>query len=85
MDGLTVGRIVHFVMPDGDHRPAIVVRTWGGDCVQLQVFLDGTNDLTPAENGGISREIAERGLMWATSVPYSEQPQPRTWHWPERA
>lgn len=54
MDGLTEGRIVHYVLNEGsvgDHRPAMVVRVWrangtpqeNGIC-QLQVFLDGSND-----------------------------------------
>jgi hypothetical protein len=28
MEGLTEGRVVHFVMPDGTHRPAIIVQVW---------------------------------------------------------
>ncbi|SRR6266704_2249641 len=55
MEGLTVGRIVHYVLESGrlkgDCRPAIVVRNWsnhtipGNDgMVNLQVFTDGLND-----------------------------------------
>ena len=87
MEGLTEGRIVHFVMDSGHypgaHRPAIVVRVWRGadaqpqpnGLCQLQVFTDGSND------GG----AFAAGLFWATSVEYSEEPRPRTWHWIERA
>lgn len=77
MEGLTEGRIVHYVLENGQHRPAIVVRKWGGDtgCVQLQVFTDQTNDgFKEGEN-----------VVWRTSVVYSEEPKPYTWHWPERA
>lgn len=89
MEGLTEGRIVHFVLPDGphagEHRPAIVVRVWRkGDGTppdngysNLLVFLDGSND------AGASGEA--RPLLWATSIEYSEDPKPRTWHWIERA
>lgn len=28
MEGLTEGRIVHYVLPDGQHRPAIIVKVW---------------------------------------------------------
>ncbi len=80
MQGLTEGRIVHFVMPNGEHRPAIVVRVWRdlqdrypGYC-DLQVFTDGTND--GPENAA--------GIRWETSIQFSKEPQPRTWHWPER-
>jgi hypothetical protein len=87
MEGLTEGRIVHFVLPDGphagDHRPAIVVRVWRqGDGTppangysNLLVFMDGTND-GPNFGGGIN---------WQTSVTFSADPQPRTWHWIEKA
>jgi hypothetical protein len=85
MEGLTEGRIVHFVLPDGpstgEHRPAIVVRVWRQYQQQypgysnLLVFTDGTNDGDPYAGG----------LYWATSVSYSEEPTPRSWHWIERA
>lgn len=78
----TVGRIVHYVLTDGQHRPAIVVRAWGeephsapdyADSVNLQVFLDGSND------------GSESGVDWETSVRYDETGKtPYTWHWPER-
>jgi hypothetical protein len=80
MDGLFEGRIVHYVMPNGDHRPAIVVRVWRGPCGEesgcsnLQVFTDGRNDGPGFESG----------VHWATSVAYSDEPKPGTWHWPER-
>jgi hypothetical protein len=77
MEGLGVGRIVHFVMPEGVVRPAIVIRVWDknvGD-VNLQVFLDGDND---------SAEGAPAGVKWASSRLYSESGEVGTWHWPER-
>ena len=87
MEGLTEGRNVHFVLPDGphagEHRPAIVVKVWRqGDGTppangysNLVVFMDGTND--GAAFGGC--------IHWATSIEYSEEPKPRTWHWIEKA
>lgn len=80
MDKLTEGRIVHVVMLNGEHRPAICVRAWNDTCGNFQVFLDGTNDAAT----DASREAMERGTMWATSVCYSEEKAIRTWHWPER-
>lgn len=84
MEGLTEGRIVHYVLPDGRsagaHRPAIVVmvcpKEWGypPGAAQLQVFVDGTNDYQNYS-----------GSIWATSVQYSEGKEPGTWHWIERA
>lgn len=86
MEGLTEGRIVHYVLPDGphagEHRPAIVVKVWrqsdGTPPVNgysnLMVFVDGTND-----NPNYS------GPVWATSIEFSADPRPRTWHWIEKA
>jgi hypothetical protein len=69
----TVGRIVHFVMPDGRHRPAIVVEEFGGGTVNLQVFTDGAND----GHG--------EGMLWKTSVGQDDETtRPGSWHWPER-
>jgi hypothetical protein len=46
-----MGRIVHYVMPNGQHRPAMVVEDWpqveayqAEQRVNLLVFLDGEND-----------------------------------------
>lgn len=79
MEGLTEGRIVHYVLPDGphagEHRPAIVVKVWSGNYVNLVVFMDGTND-GPEYSGCI---------RWATSIEHSAEPKPNTWHWIERA
>jgi len=81
LDGLTEGRIVHYVLESGrsagEHRPAIVVKLWepkGGSmgCAQLQVFTDGSN----GDLGGVA---------WRTSVMYSADARPGTWHWIERA
>lgn len=91
MDGLTEGRMVHYVLPDGhgrspsEHRPAVVVKVWRmGDgsppangCSNLSVFTDFTNDYSSGQGAD--------GRMWATSVVYSEEPKPGTWHWIERA
>lgn len=84
----TIGRTVHFVQEkpasyqpkDGPkalvHLPAIVTAVWGNECVNLQVFTDGTN----------SDEPNMAPCKWITSVTLdaSETPQARTWHWPER-
>lgn len=59
----------------GEVRPAMVVRVWGDPpaapyLIQLQVFMDGTND-DPVDG---------RPLSWRTSVPYSSGNEPGTWH-----
>ena len=79
----TIGRIVHYVQKKpavyGDqlvHLPAIITAVWGESCVNLQVFTDGTN----------SDEQNMAPVKWVTSASLdaSENPQQRTWHWPER-
>ena len=93
MQGLTEGRIVHYVLPDnddecrcpGEHRPAVVVKVWddgyGYDdgVVNLQVFTDYTNDYPRTS-------AKSYGQVWATSVDFDEDEKlPGTWHWIERA
>jgi len=93
MDGLTEGRIVHYVMPNGQHRPAIVVKVWNPSGMSnLQVITDGPNDLpfTPEEkeqfkNFGMSLEDVRHGHIWKTSISFSEEPKQGTWHWIEKA
>lgn len=90
MDGLIEGRIVHFVLPDGnskgDHRPAIIVRVFESmresGTVNLLVFTDCLNDVDPRDPQTASYGS---GTLWATSVHYSEDKDLRTWHWIERA
>lgn len=82
--GLAPGRIVMYVMPNEEVRPAMIVRVWKGynpvGSCNMVVQLDGDNDIRlnamPCPVHGYQ--------MWATSVPYddSEQPKPHSWHFP---
>ncbi|MHB0964834.1 MAG: hypothetical protein ACYC36_00135 [Bellilinea sp.] len=97
--GLTEGRMVHFVMPDGQHRAAVIVRVWRvneqppeNGCSDLMVIPDGSNDAGYSHlerqellNNGINSEDVKHGHFWRTSVLFSETPVPNTWHWIERA
>lgn len=89
MKDLTEGSIVHYVLPNGEHRPAIVVRDWsnkpiyGQDdgVVNLCVFTDGSND-----KGAVYGNVSEQGLLWATSVHHDPAGNMHhTWHWIEKA
>lgn len=62
-----IGNIVHYVMDEGNNvgkcRPAMIVRRWGNTPVaamQLQVFVDGGNDLPRLGANGV-------GCIWKTS------------------
>lgn len=88
MESLIEGRIVHYVLQNGQHRPAIVVRNWsdpalpGSDGrVNLIVFADGTNDA-----GAVGGAYSSQGLFWATSAHYDPVgDKHHTWHWIELA
>ena len=71
MDGLTVGRNVHYVqaVSPGNHWPALVTYVWNAESGLIN--LGGFD-----HNGEPFR---------ATSVRYSEIAEPGTWHWIERA
>lgn len=73
----SIGCVVHYVLPDGcypgEHRPAFIVKVWSDAQINLQVFVDGTNDC-PDYNGSV----------WATSVHFDPTgTELRSWHWPE--
>lgn len=77
VDEAQIGRILHYVIDKGyklQCRPAIVVEDWPDQgkpgYVNLQLFLDGTND-------------ASYKTGWETSVlPNHAVRANRTWHWP---
>jgi hypothetical protein len=75
--GLTEGRIVHYILDNGKHRPAIIVQVWDNitGMSNLQVFRDGNND-------GYSPDQA---ATWAGSVFYADAADqaPGTWHFIE--
>lgn len=85
MEGLTEGRMVHFVLDNGNspapHRPAIIVQVWNQDtgCANLIVLVDGRNDYSELRSEGVQTTI------WKTSILYSDGKEPGTWHWIEKA
>ena len=86
MEGLTEGRIVHYVMPSGEHRPAIVVRVWNiatsPGMVNLVVFTDGWNDIKPSERS----DTILTCTLWESSVSFDDSAIANgTWHWIEKA
>ena len=93
MEGLTEGRIVHYVMADGrnrgEDRPAIVVRVWRdaegkppeNGVSNLFVFVDGTNDYENLPRMDWSFIPG----VWKTSIVHSAEHEFGTWHWIEKA
>ncbi len=94
LEELTVGSLVHYVLESGphqgEHRPAIVVRTWkpiSEEAVNLQVFTDGPNDAFESSHYLREADAAfaiPLNTIWRTSVHYSADHEPGTWHWMER-
>lgn len=79
----TVGRIMHYTIAEGDLaddlrvgevRPALVVTSGERTC-NVQVFLDGVNDV---------RGLSHAMHLWKTSLEVAEQPTPGKLHWPSR-
>lgn len=84
----TIGRIV-LVTIGTEHgeavtRPALVVRVWSDDCVNLLLFLDGGNDDRHVSNLGGAHPFAERGNapVWLTSSLMGDGVG--QWSWPPR-
>lgn len=79
IEGLTVGRIVHFVIPGGEHRAAVVSRVWNNHTgvINCTVFTDTLNDPVSFHFG--------KETVLVTSVNYSDEGLEGTWHWIERA
>jgi hypothetical protein len=83
-DDLVEGNIVHYVMPDHQHRPAIIVQVWDREHIDgacsLIVFVDGTNDVKRNFNDPIKETVTN---FWEPRALHSETHEPGTWHWIE--
>ncbi len=80
MEGLTEGRIVHYVAYNNRHLAAIVI---------------GVNPLPKPESGMVDLALFTNmrnavgtknfGLQFHEDISYSESKEPGTWHWIERS
>jgi hypothetical protein len=76
--GLAIGRVVHYVFSQGEHRPAIVTRV-----VDKKIGLVNLNVLRDYEDITEFVGVNSSGYLVANVYP-SETAPLRTWHWPER-
>jgi hypothetical protein len=88
----SVGRIVHYVLPDGspragEHRAAVITGYFGNAEIlgaspaNLTVFFDQPDDVA----GGLMKHGLEIYQGRAFSASQDEDTKaPGTWHWPER-
>jgi hypothetical protein len=94
MGVLTEGRVVHYVLPNGEHRPAIVVKVWRIIDFDPEGGIIGLPKLP--ENGCCNLQVFmdsdEKGqyndkmwpISWRTSVIFDNAKMPGTWHWIEQ-
>jgi len=75
MDGLTEGRIVHYVAYNNRHLAALVIGCTADGHADLAVFTNMSN-----VNG-----VKNFGLQFHQEVSSSESKEPGTWHWAEKA
>lgn len=95
MEGLTEGRIVHYVLNQGrhagEHRAAIIAKVWRHPSPDLR-NPDGTPTIVTPENGvsniSVFMDAANDGLPEVVvmgSVIFDPDCAPGTWHWIEKA
>lgn len=88
MEGLQGGRIVNYVMKNGEVRPLVVVRVWQSGMhpgyLNGVLLIDGLNDEGQLPSLTIERENLVPPAIWITSTWYDENKVPGTWHWPDR-
>ena len=70
MDGLSIGRVVHFTDASGETHAAMVTKVWDQETgyVNLHVLVQNP----------------ERPIKLETSRLFSEAREPNTWRWPPR-
>ncbi len=93
MENLSVGRIVQYVLNEQDVKAIIERRenlsksyAWGnpptvGDVVPAIVVWPHHNEASTFNGQAF---LDGNDVLWITSVPYSAEAKPRTWHWPAR-
>jgi hypothetical protein len=89
-ENLKPGRIVHYVLKNGEVRPFNITRvTQGTKNINGVLAFDGPNDRNhlPDELEIRSETELRAGTRWLEDVPYAEMPAgktpvPGTWHWP---
>lgn len=85
MDGLTEGRMVHYVAYNNRHLASIVI----GYSIPPKIGdaqIDPVSaDLAVFTNMANVNGIKNFGLQFHQGINYSENKEPGTWHWIEKA
>lgn len=77
MEGLTEGRVTHYVAYNDRHLAAMITG--------YNPDKDGHVDLVVFTNMPNFNGEKSGGVQFHFNVPYSETPKPGHWHWPEKA
>lgn len=77
MEGLIEGRIVHYVAYNQRHLAAIVIGVWPDPAGKVDIALFTNLDNV---NG-----VKNFGLQFHQGIDYSDNKEPGTWHWVEKA
>ena len=90
METLSVGRIVQYVLSQQDVDGIVVRRASGSRTGNPPMVGDVVPAIVVQPHPG--KELSFNGQafldgndsLWLTSVPYSTESKPRTWHWPTK-
>jgi hypothetical protein len=83
MEGLTEGRMVHYVTYNNRHLAAIVIGHMEGATALKHPISFA--DLAVFMNMDKVNGLKNFGLQFHSQVAYSEDKEPGTWHWIEKA
>ena len=77
----TLARTVHYVMPDGSHRAALIINEPKAMACDLNVSLMMSD--TPQTESTLWAKIAVICTLGSVSYDGTGR-RPHSWHWPER-
>lgn len=76
----SIGRIVHFVQ-NGVHYAAIITKVWSDTCVNLHIFPNGSDVITP---GATDAQSNAHSVTQSEPLECCGKIGEWSWHWPER-
>lgn len=75
----SIGRIVHFVQ-NGVHYAAIITKVWSDSCVNLHVFTNMSDAITP---GATDAQGNASSVLLSVPTECCGKVADWSWHWPE--
>jgi hypothetical protein len=83
---VSAGRIVHYVMADGQVRPLIVTKARRDPLGHVNgvLFYDGSNDYHALPIPRPDHDHVGKPFMHLDAIRYDATGNAGTWHWPEK-